>query len=896
MQGKFLAIAVPLVFVATVALFAISEAFTYRTAVRDLNSGLDELVASQSAALSNPLWNLDETQIALALRAIVSHPDVVGARVLEESGRLLSKAGIADIAQAAIRAEHDIVFSDSGRERAIGKLVIAMSDARVWASMRTRLLLAAGLAILVVLCVTASVLLAHRRTIGTPLERLLASINQAQTGNVREPVSWHSSDEVGTVIAAFNDMQARQEAYEEELRRARDTLEQRVEDRTAELAAASEEAQSARQQLSDAIESISEGFSLYDAEDRLVICNSRYYEFLYPGMASDMVAGTPFETIIRRAVERGLVEDVNDYPTIDDWMAARLEHHREPAGPYIQRLANGKWISINERRTADGGYVAVYSDITELKEREEELEVARDEAMQASRTKSDFLATMSHELRTPLNAIIGLSEMLVEHAGRLTPERTGESLRRVLNAGRHLLQLINEILDLSKIEAGMMELSIETVNVAPLLEDVVSTTQSLAEANGNELVVDAPPGAESVHADATRLRQILLNLLSNASKFTKDGRVVLGVTAQDSNEGPFVSFTVSDNGIGMTPDQLDKLFEEFVQADASTTREFGGTGLGLAISRRLCRLMGGDITVVSEPGEGSTFTATVPLAETAERRAAGTSDVVEPAGDEAAAAVWPNTVLVIDDDATARELLSRHLRALGFRVETAGGGREGLASARALRPNAIILDVLMPDVDGWAVLAALKEEPDLAGIPVVMATIVDEPRRGLAMGAAGYLTKPIDRDRLGRILAPYCSEGRRPLVLVVEDDPDQRRSMEAALVAMDYDADTAEHGREGLERLALRRPDVIVLDLMMPEMDGFAFVSALQDNPAARDVPILIVTVKDLGPDDRQRLDVGVKDIIQKQGGDMTEMVDRVYKLLVAAIGAAPSAPEEAAQ
>jgi CheY-like chemotaxis protein/two-component sensor histidine kinase len=441
-----------------------------------------------------------------------------------------------------------------------------------------------------------------------------------------------------------------------------------------------------------------------------------------------------------------------------------------------------------------------------------------------------------------------------------------------------------------------MELSIETVNVAALLEDVVSTTQSLAEANGNELVVEVAPGTEAVRADATRLRQILLNLLSNACKFTKDGRVVVAVTARDSNEGPFVSFAVSDTGIGMTPDQLNKLFEEFVQADASTTREFGGTGLGLAISRRLCRLMGGDITVASETDKGSTFTATVPLAEPAERRAAGRSGVVEPAGDPAEAAVRPNTVLVIDDDATARELLSRHLRALGFRVETAAGGRQGLARARALRPGAIILDVLMPDVDGWDVLATLKNDPDLAGIPVVMATIVDEPKRGLAMGAAGYLTKPIDRDRLGRMLEPYRTEDRRPAILVVEDDPDQRQSMEAALAAMDYDVDTAEHGREGLERLALRRPDVIVLDLMMPEMDGFAFVSAMQDDPAARDVPLLIVTAKDLGPDDRRRLDVGVKDIIQKQGGDMTEMVERVHKLLVAAIGDPPSAPEEAAQ
>ncbi len=420
LQGKFLVIAVPLVFIATFALFALSEAYTYRTAVSDLNSGLDAMAASQSAALSNPLWNVDETQIALTLNAIVTHPDVVGARIFDESGRLLSKAGFADFDRATIRTEHEIIFIDGGRVREIGKLGIVMTDARVWAAMRIRFLVAAGLGILVVLCVTASVMIAHRRTIGMPLERLLVSINRAQTENVRDPVSWHTSDEVGTVISAFNEMQVEQAAYEDELRQARDTLEQRVEERTAALASASDEARRAQQQLTDAIESISDGFSLFDPEDRLVISNRRYYEYLYPGMEADMVAGTPFETIIRRAAERGLIADVDDHPSLDDWIASRLERHRDPSGPYVQQRANGKWIRINERRTEDGGFVAVYSDITELKEREEELETAQNDLATMLELTTEHADVVEEELHERAEELTDKSNSLEQLSKKLS--------------------------------------------------------------------------------------------------------------------------------------------------------------------------------------------------------------------------------------------------------------------------------------------------------------------------------------------------------------------------------------------------------------------------------------------------------------------------------------------
>lgn len=420
LQGKFLAIAIPLVFIATFMLFAFLEAYTYRTAVKDLRSGLDAMVETQSAALSNPLWNLDEAQIALTLKAIVIHPDVVGARIFDETNTLVGKAGIENFDSAAIRGEHVITFSDADEKRIIGRLVIAMSDERVWASIKTRFLLAGALAIVVVLCVTASVLLAHKRTIGTPLERLLKSINLAQTQNIRDPVTWPSKDEVGTVIAAFNEMQDEQAAYEAELRSARDTLEERVEARTAELAAASNEANTAQQQLTDAIETISEGFSLFDPDDRLVICNKRYHELLYPGMSSVMVPGTPFETIIRRAAELDLVKDIHNHASVDDWVTARLELHREPVGPYVQQRANGKWISINERRTENGSYVAVYSDITELKEREVALEEARSDLATMLEMTTEHADTVEQELHGRAEELSDKSNALQELSNKLS--------------------------------------------------------------------------------------------------------------------------------------------------------------------------------------------------------------------------------------------------------------------------------------------------------------------------------------------------------------------------------------------------------------------------------------------------------------------------------------------
>ncbi len=502
-----------------------------------------------------------------------------------------------------------------------------------------------------------------------------------------------------------------------------------------------------------------------------------------------------------------------------------------------------------------------------------EIEAKSRELEVASRHKSEFLANMSHELRTPLNAIIGYSEMLQEEAEDQHAESFIPDLRRIHAAGKHLLELINAVLDLSKIEAGKMELYLEPFEVAPLVRDVAAVLEPLAQKNANRVEVECPPDVGAMRADLTKLRQALFNLLSNACKFTERGTVSLAVTRQASAEGDTIVFAVSDTGIGMTPEQMTRLFEEFGQADASTTRRYGGTGLGLALSRRLCRMMGGDITVTSETGRGSTFTIRLPAEVTETKREPHPPAPREPAPAGASA------VLVIDDDAAVRDLMARFLGKEGFRIVTAASGEDGLRLARELRPDVITLDVLMPGMDGWSVLAALKADAELADIPVVMLTMLDDRNLGYALGAADYLTKPIERERLVSVLGRY----RQDLpVLVVDDDPDFRELARRMLEREGYTVIEADNGRAALDRLHDGLPGVVLLDLMMPEMDGFDFVAAVRDEPAWRSVPIVVITAKDLSAEDHERLNGYVARVLQKGALSRETLLGQVRDLVAA--------------
>ena len=506
-----------------------------------------------------------------------------------------------------------------------------------------------------------------------------------------------------------------------------------------------------------------------------------------------------------------------------------------------------------------------------VEERTREVEEKSRQLELASQHKSQFLSSMSHELRTPLNAIIGLTEMMVTNAARFGTEKAAEPLRRVHRAGSHLLGLINQVLDLSKIEAGKLELSPDWVNLTPLINEVVDTARPLAEQNNNRLVVKCQENLGSLTVDPMRLRQILLNLLSNACKFTKQGEVTL-LARKLVNEGNWIEFAVSDTGIGMTPEQQAKLFEEFTQADSSTARQYGGTGLGLAITRKLARMMGGDVTLTSEAGKGSTFTVRLPA----------NTDVPAgaPISSDRGRSTRADCVLVIDDDATARELISDHLKAGGFSVVTAAGGVEGIKLAKELQPTAITLDVMMPDLDGWSVLAALRQNPELADIPVIMVSIVDDKRRGIALGAAGYLTKPIDRERLHRLVRRFQAPTRATRVLMVEDDASQRERMLGWLERPHWIVREAANGQEALDLLREEKPDVILLDLMMPEMDGFEVVAALQGDKDWRDIPVIVITSLDLDAKDRERLNSGVQSVLVKEKFRPEDLVERIRQLV----------------
>jgi signal transduction histidine kinase/CheY-like chemotaxis protein len=499
-------------------------------------------------------------------------------------------------------------------------------------------------------------------------------------------------------------------------------------------------------------------------------------------------------------------------------------------------------------RTAE--LMALNAQLTSSKERAED----------ASRAKSEFLANMSHELRTPLNAIIGYSELLQEEVGEQGQESTIPDLQKIGAAGKHLLGLINDILDLSKIESGRTQLCIESFDIRSAVEEVLSTVQPMADQKSNRLQIDCAPGLGSMDADIVKMRQILFNLVSNACKFTQNGTIWLSAVRQPGPGGDQIVFWVRDTGIGMTPEQITRLFRPFQQGEASTARKYGGTGLGLAISQHFCRLLGGEITVESKPAEGSAFTFRLPASRTQplllHDLAADLSTHIDNPGRN-------RTVLVIDDDPVIRDLMTRFLTREGFGVVSTGAANEVLDLARQWKPIAITLDILMGEISGWDILGALKADPELGDIPVIMVSIIDDKKRGFALGAADYLTKPVHPGRLTRLLQKYRKTGEGT-VLVIEDDEAIRQLLRRLLQRNGWQVAEAQNGREGLEQVGRAVPSLILLDLMMPEMDGFEFASRLRANEAWRSIPVVVLTAMELSAAEKRKLSENVTKIAHK--------------------------------
>jgi signal transduction histidine kinase/CheY-like chemotaxis protein len=494
------------------------------------------------------------------------------------------------------------------------------------------------------------------------------------------------------------------------------------------------------------------------------------------------------------------------------------------------------------------------------------LEESNAQLLAANRHKSVFLASMSHELRTPLNAILGFSELLIDaNNGQFSPATRKRFLEQIHSSGKHLLGLINDILDLSKIEAGQMELRLQTVNIEEVVNQVAATVEALASQKTIQFkIVDG--GAGDITADAGKVRQMLLNLASNAVKFTPESGMVT-IETRRLPESIEVSFT--DTGIGIDKQDQERIFHEFQQVDSGVGRSQPGTGLGLTLTRRFARLHGGDVRLHSEPGKGSVFTIGLPI-QAPGQEASAPAAVRRPLDSSRP------LVLVVEDDPAAAELLTRQLDRAGFGTEVARSGADAIAKAIALKPAAITLDILLPDLDGWEVLTRLKREAATSEIPVVVVSVVDNPELGIALGALDYFVKPVPANDLINRLNRFKfvrKTGEKPRVLVVDDEPANREWLKRILEPAGFGVIQARGGKEAIELAKSRKPDLVLLDLMMPEVTGFDVVEALRADEGTKSTPIMVLTAKHLTEADIRQLNGHVSTILKRGSTGATDLL-----------------------
>ncbi|WP_185962626.1 response regulator [Thalassomonas sp. M1454] len=729
-----------------------------------------------------------------------------------------------------------------------------------------------------------------------PLLKLGDSANNLAKGNLDDPIERSNNDEIGDLSDHFENMRLALNKTFIELEQSKEELEDRVKERTQELNSTlsvqeeqnkqlelqnveleriQKEIANSEQRVSTIIQSSPDGIVTIDKAGILQTFNFTAENMF--GYAARDILGKNIKILMPKDIALEHDYYLEKYiPNSDSKLVGRMRE-------VIARRQNGELFPIElavEEVFIDNEivFIGIMRDITARKKMEKEVQLAKEKAEQANQAKSGFLANMSHELRTPMNAIIGYSEMLVEDAEDDGLDDMVDDLNKITTAGKHLLSLINDVLDISKIEAGKMELFLEDFSLSDVINEVSSATQTLVNKNNNHLSLELDDKLDVLHADMTKIKQILFNLLSNASKFTHDGEITIKTHFINKNGIELVSISVIDTGIGIAEDKVDKVFKEFSQADESTTRNYGGTGLGLALVKHFSQLMGGSVSLESVLGKGSTFTCELPIKvlsieESTDLPIENVDDIKEHVKELDNAGSGCKTILSIDDDPHARDLLCRNLANEGYNVVTAENGMEGLQKARELKPSLITLDIMMPEMDGWEVLKALKASPDTKNIPVVMVSIVGDKAMGTSCGAVDHISKPVNRSLLKEIVSKYALRGN---ALIVEDDANAREIAVKSLNSIGWKTGEAENGKIALDEFNKNSYDLILLDIMMPVMDGFEFLQKLRATQKGSNVPVIVLTAKDLSKEEKEILQGNVKQVFSKGDTSIDELVSQI--------------------
>lgn len=743
LRTKLLATYLLIVGASMVMLFTAFEYRNYLNATNRLHEQIKQIASFQSSTLSVPVWNFDEQSIRLAMSTLSNNPYFISGTLLDDYGHVLEHVGPQDVEPRTpeLKISTDIVFSGSERDEVVGKLILVFDDTQVQEQATERLLFDSFILVLLAASLIGGTFFASQRLIGKPLDLLLHGIRRAKASDGFEPVSWQSSDEIGQVITAFNDMMQHQDETDAALRSARNT------------------AVEAEARVKDAIENISEAFVLFDHRQQLVLCNTRFRDF-YDYSDDDIEPGIEYRQLIDMDIERGVVPAIDHFGR--SYHDLRSAYNWDTSGSIEVALTDGRHLLIRERPTHAGGRVGIQTDITEIKRAERELRRARDElehrveerthelqaatteAKKANLAKSEFLSRMSHELRTPLNGILGFAQLLIMDQRHPLSEKQSEYIEHVLKGGNLLLELINEVLDLAKIESGRISLSIEKIDPATIVNECVDMMEPFAaEQNISITMTGVQKSSHYVVGDFTRLKQVLTNLLSNSIKYN----IPKGKVALDSSPGPkgFWRMTVTDTGYGIAQKDVEQLFQPFNRLNAENS-DIEGTGIGLTITKHLIEVMGGEIGVHSNPGEGSTFWVDIPLSE--EEILVGSTPTVQQSSTQPKRLEGDKTILYVEDNPANMRLMRELITQLPHTVFVeAVTAEEGFELMKDQKPDLVLMDINLPGMSGFEAYEMMKDDPNLNDIPVIALTanaMPNEVERGHELGFTAYLTKPID--------------------------------------------------------------------------------------------------------------------------------------------------------